>query len=152
MGCLNISDAYCTAPPSFKRYGGRITCLQALHAASLTPHAVFLAFTFMTPQGHVFAGWITFSAFEEEGGTVAQVQVLLRAFDFAYELGFRLGASKSENRFWEQTLLALAAHFGVDEPVRARSSVSMRACRGPSSGISGRTRRTVWWERGSRAA
>jgi len=74
----------------------------------------------MTPQGHVFAGWITFSAFEEEGCTVAQVQVLLRAFDFAYELGFRLGASKSENKFREQTLSALAAHSGADEPVRAR--------------------------------
>ena len=71
------------------------------------------SFTFMTPRGHVFAGWITFSAFEEEGCTVAQVEILLRAFDFAYELGFRLGAAKSENKFWEQTLSALAAHFGV---------------------------------------
>lgn len=78
------------------------------------------SFTFMTPQGHVFAGWITFSAFEEEGCTVAQVQILLRAFDFVYELGFRLGASKSENRFWEQTLSALAAHFGVHESVQTR--------------------------------
>lgn len=73
------------------------------------------SFTFMTPQGHVFAGWITFSAFQEESSTVAQVQVLLRAFDFAYEIGFRLGASKSENRFWVQTLKTLAAHFGVQE-------------------------------------
>jgi hypothetical protein len=75
------------------------------------------SFTFMTPQGHVFAGWITFSAFQDEGCTTAQVQVLLRAFDFAYELGFRLGASKSENRFWEQTLATLAAHFGVKEAI-----------------------------------
>ena len=78
------------------------------------------SFTFMTPRGHVFAGWITFSAFEEEGCTVAQVEILLRAFDFVYELGFRLGAAKSENKFWEQTLSALAAHFGVHEPVRTR--------------------------------
>src|SRR6478672_8793910 len=74
------------------------------------------SFTFMTPQGHVFAGWITFSAYEDDGSTIAQIQVLMRAFDFAYEVGFRLGASKSEDVFWQQTLSALAAHFGVHAP------------------------------------
>lgn len=78
------------------------------------------SFTFMTPQGHVFAGWITFSAYEEGGTTVAQVQLLIRAFDFAYEVGFRLGASKSENFFWQQTLSALAAHFDVYTPVEVQ--------------------------------
>ena len=42
----------------------------------------------------------------------------MRAFDFAYEIGFRLGASKSENAFWRRTLSALAAHFGVEAPVQ----------------------------------
>ena len=37
------------------------------------------SFTLMTPQGHMFAGWITFSAFEDDGETVAQAQVLMRA-------------------------------------------------------------------------
>lgn len=71
------------------------------------------SFTFMTPEGHMFAGWITFSAFEEDGATVAQSQVLIRANDPLYELGFRFGAAKTEDRFWEHTLLALAAHFGI---------------------------------------
>jgi hypothetical protein len=31
------------------------------------------------PAGHMFAGWITFSAAEEDGVTVAQCQVLMRA-------------------------------------------------------------------------
>jgi hypothetical protein len=54
----------------------------------------------------------------EEGGVVfAQVQVLLRASDPLYELGSRLGANNSENIFWQHTLLALAAHFGVHESV-----------------------------------
>lgn len=45
------------------------------------------SFTFMTPQGHPFAGWITFSAFQEEGSpTVAQVQVLIRASDPVHEM------------------------------------------------------------------
>ena len=76
------------------------------------------SFTFMTPQGHMFAGWITFSAYEEEGGTIAQIEMLVRANDPAYELGFRLGASRSENTFWQYTLAALAAHFGVVESVQ----------------------------------
>ena len=30
------------------------------------------SFTLMTPQGHMFAGWITFSATEDDGDTVAR--------------------------------------------------------------------------------
>ena len=78
------------------------------------------SFTFMTPQGHTFAGWITFSAFEEDGDTVVQAQMLCRANDFAYEIGFRLGASKAENTFWQRTLSSLAAHFEVTEPVQTQ--------------------------------
>jgi hypothetical protein len=69
-------------------------------------------FTLMTPQGHMFAGWITFSTYEEKGAVFAQVQVVVRASDPLYELGFRLGAGKAENIFWQHTLLALAALFG----------------------------------------
>src|SRR5712692_2984736 len=47
------------------------------------------SFTFMTPPGHTFAGWITFSAYEEENIAVAQAQLLIRAFDPVYEFGFR---------------------------------------------------------------
>jgi hypothetical protein len=79
------------------------------------------SFTFMTPPGHVFAGWITFSAYEEDGTTIAQVSMLIRAFDPVYEFGFRfLGASKQEDKFWQQTLAALAAQFGVSEPVETQ--------------------------------
>src|SRR2546428_3545883 len=76
------------------------------------------SFTFMNPEGHMFAGWITFSAYEEDGCTVAQIELLVRANDPAYELGFRLGGSRSENKFWQYTLAAMAAHFGVVEPVQ----------------------------------
>ncbi len=73
-----------------------------------------VSFSFMTPQGHMFAGMITFSAMEETGSTVAQVQALMRANDPFYELTFRLGfGHKMEDDFWRQTLEALAAHFGV---------------------------------------
>lgn len=71
------------------------------------------SFSFMTPAGHMFAAIITFSAYEEDG-TVAQVQALIRANDPLYELLLRLGIGhKMEDEFWQETLRALAAHFGV---------------------------------------
>ncbi len=78
------------------------------------------SFTLMTPQGHTFAGWITFSSYKEDDCTVAQAQVLLRSYDPIYEIAFRFGASKAEDSFWKRTLASLAAHFGVDTPVEAQ--------------------------------
>src|SRR5919201_1144915 len=75
------------------------------------------SFTLMTPQGHMFAGWITFSALETGGETVAQAQVLMRASDPIFELGLTLGGHRQEDRFWQQTLRALAAHFGHEAEV-----------------------------------
>jgi hypothetical protein len=72
------------------------------------------SFSFMTPDGHMFAGMITFSA-EEDDGTLVQIQVLIRASDPIYEIGCRLGiVHRSEDAFWRQTLENLAAHFDVD--------------------------------------
>lgn len=70
------------------------------------------SFTFMTPQGHPFAGWITFSATEHDADTVAQVQVLMRASDPIFELALGLGVHEQENRIWVRTLKRLAARFG----------------------------------------
>ena len=79
------------------------------------------SFTLMTPQGHVFAGWITFSALERDGDTVAQAQVLMRASDPIFELGLAMGGHRQEDRFWHQTLTALAAHF--QQPVEVETKV-----------------------------
>ena len=78
------------------------------------------SFTFMTPQGHMFAGWITFSAAEENGVTTAQAQVLMRAHDPLAEVGLMLGGHRMEDRFWESTLEALARHFGVEGRVQTQ--------------------------------
>jgi hypothetical protein len=75
------------------------------------------SFTFMTPEGHMFAGWITFSASEEDGVTAAQVHILMRAHDPLSELGLTFGGHKLEDRFWEETLAGLARHFGVEGEV-----------------------------------
>jgi len=71
------------------------------------------SFTLMTPQGHMFAGWITNSAFEREGTTIVQSQVLMRANDPLYEVGMIFGGHGKEDKFWQQTLQSLAAHLGA---------------------------------------
>jgi hypothetical protein len=70
------------------------------------------SFSFMTPQGHMFAGMITFSADQEMNPVSGAEQ------DPIYEIGFRLGLLKQEDIFWKQTLTALAGFFGVqgEEP------------------------------------
>ncbi len=81
------------------------------------------SFTLMTPQGHMFAGWITFSA-ESAGNasdpavsaarpTVIQAQLLMRANDPLYELAMTLGGHRKEDQFWVQTMTALAKHLGA---------------------------------------
>ncbi|MBA2640696.1 MAG: hypothetical protein H0U77_12085 [Nocardioidaceae bacterium] len=70
------------------------------------------SFTLMTPQGHMFAGWITFSATECAGETVAQAQVLMRASDPIFELGLTMGGHEQEDRFWQHTLSSVASAVG----------------------------------------
>ena len=61
----------------------------------------------------MFAGWITFSAFAEEGVTHAQAQVLMRASDPMYELGMTFGGHGKEDKHWQHTLRSLAEHLGA---------------------------------------
>lgn len=84
------------------------------------------SFTFMTPQGHPESGWVSFTAFEEHGNTVAQVKGFARANDPVYELGFRLMGSREQERIWTHVLESLAQHFGVPGWVRMDKS-----CAGP---------------------
>ena len=81
------------------------------------------SFTFMTPEGHMLSGWITFSGFEEGGATVAQVQVLVRANDPLWEILMRLIGFKKEDKFWLATLDSLARHFGVSGHTQMTATV-----------------------------
>ena len=81
------------------------------------------SFTLMTPQGHMFAGWITFSAFDDGGVTAAQAHVLMRASDPLYEMGMTFGGHRQEDRHWVHTLRSLAAAFGVEGEVDDRERV-----------------------------
>jgi hypothetical protein len=75
------------------------------------------SFTFMTPAGHGYAGFINFSGFVEGEDTYAQVQPLLRANDPIYEVGMPIMMNRMEDRFWHQTLRNIGAHFGVEADV-----------------------------------
>jgi hypothetical protein len=80
------------------------------------------SFTLMTPQGHMFAGWITFSAERPAAETAVQAQVLMRANDPLYELAMTFGGHRKEDVFWAQTLTALGAYLGAtDVPVTTRT-------------------------------
>jgi hypothetical protein len=70
------------------------------------------SFAFMTPEGHQFAAWITFSAYLDDPAPVIQVQSLMRASDPLYELSMPIVGHRMEDRFWVATLQALAARFG----------------------------------------
>jgi hypothetical protein len=103
------------------------------------------SFSLMTPEGHPFSGWITFSSFEDEGTTTAQAQVLMRANDPLYEMGLRMGGHKMEDEIWRKTLENLAAHFGVDEPVETNV-----VCVDPR--LQWRQYRNIWHNAGIRSA
>lgn len=74
-------------------------------------------FTYITPQGHPFAGWITFSAFEEGETTFAQIHLLIRPNDPIYEAAFFVFGSRAEDKMWQHTLRQLAAHLGTTADV-----------------------------------
>jgi hypothetical protein len=81
----------------------------------LVIYADDISFSFMTPEGHPFAGPLTFSAHTDENGfTVAQVQELTRASDPFWELAMMVPVlgERMQNDIWRSTLANLAKHFG----------------------------------------
>jgi anti-anti-sigma factor len=71
------------------------------------------SFSFMTAEGHMLSGWITFSCFRANAATIIEVHPLFRASDPLMELGFRLGAAAQEDLFWHETLGNLARRLGT---------------------------------------
>jgi hypothetical protein len=91
---------------------------QTLSTGVMVIYADAESFTFMTPEGHMFAAWITFSSFRDGLTTVVQIEVLLRANDPMYEVSMALIGHRQENAFWSATLHNLAGRFGVDATAR----------------------------------
>jgi hypothetical protein len=96
----------------------------ALHTGVLVIYADDESFSFMSPEGHPFAGPLTFSSYadEEDGVTVVQVQELTRASDPFWELMMHtpILGERMQNEIWRSTLRNIATHFGVDAPVETR--------------------------------
>ncbi|MGH8931866.1 MAG: hypothetical protein ACRDZO_14890 [Egibacteraceae bacterium] len=93
----------------------------AMTTGVLVLYADDVSFTVMTPQGHQFSGFNTFSAEQDRGVTVAQIQALVRASDPIYELGMPVVGHRAEDAFWTSTLQSVAAHFGAQgNPVELR--------------------------------
>jgi len=76
------------------------------------------SFTFITPQGHPEAGWVTFSSFKEGDSTIVQIQGLARAGDPVYELAFRIAGSKLQQGIWTHVLQSMLKHLNVDGQVQ----------------------------------
>jgi hypothetical protein len=89
----------------------------------LVIYADDVSFSFMSPEGHPFAGPLTFSAHTDESGfTVAQVQELTRASDPFWELAMMMPVlgERMQNDIWRATLRNLAKHFGVEATVESK--------------------------------
>jgi hypothetical protein len=109
--------------PKSATFYGSITAIQAGDVAPLTASGITTgvlviyaddtSFTYMTPEGHMFAGMITFSARSEpDRGTVAEIRMLVRPADVLWVMVWPIGKGM-EGTFWKGTLTNLAAAHDV---------------------------------------
>jgi Domain of unknown function (DUF1990) len=108
--------------PKSATFYGSITSIEAGDVAPLTAGGVTTgvlviyaddtSFTYMTPEGHMFAGMITFSARHEQSGTVAEIRMLVRPADPFWVIVWPVGRGM-EGKFWKGTLTNLASSRGV---------------------------------------
>jgi anti-anti-sigma factor len=78
------------------------------------------SFTFITPQGHPEAGWITFSVDEREDSVYVQIQGLVRSSDPFFEVAFKLAGSKFQETIWKHVLSSLAKYLDVEDDVQMK--------------------------------
>lgn len=101
-------------PGAVALLGGGLTAVMVLYSDEES-------FTYMTPEGHPFSGWITFSATsDDDGTTVAQAHLLIRANDPLWEAMMPVGLGRGEDMQWRRTLRNLAAYFGAKVMVETR--------------------------------
>lgn len=84
----------------------------AMATGVLVLYADDTSFTFITPEGHIFAAMITFSGEPGPDGTRAQIRMLVRTSDPLFELGWPF-IKRAEGDFWKGTLTNLAASHGI---------------------------------------
>ena len=108
--------------PKIGHFYGSVSAIQPGEVAALTGGGVAMgvmvlyaddtSFTFLTPEGHMFSGLITFSSERDENAaTTATISILLRCSDPLFESMWP-GLRRLEDRFWSTTLRNLAAAHG----------------------------------------
>jgi hypothetical protein len=121
--------------PSIARWRGAVTSLRPGDVAPISGGGVVTgvmvlyaddtSFTFLTPEGHMFAAMITFSGeISAEGSTVAQIRILLRTSDPLWEAMWPM-ARRGEDVIWPATLRNLAIDHGVSDPVLGSETVCL---------------------------
>lgn len=118
-------------PKSAKFYGS-ITSIEAGDVAPLTASGITTgvlviyaddtSFSYITPEGHMFAGMITFSARHERAGTVAEIRMLVRPADPFWVAVWPVGRGL-EGKFWKGTLTNLADSMGVTGAAASETTI-----------------------------
>ena len=109
--------------PKVGRFYGSVSAIQPGDVAPLASgpmatgvlvlYADETSFSFLTPEGHMFASMITFSGETAlEGSTVATIRILLRCSDPLFEAAWP-ALRRGEDYFWPHTLRNLGAAHGV---------------------------------------
>jgi anti-anti-sigma regulatory factor len=106
-----VSILHLAGPGGMNYPGG----LPFIATGVLVIHANEDSFAFLSVEGHMIAGMITFTSYKDANGfTVIQLKALGRASDPLYELIFRLGLGHAiEDGFWIKSLQKLAICFGA---------------------------------------
>ncbi|WP_431799205.1 hypothetical protein [Microbacterium kunmingense] len=119
--------------PRMGRFHSSLSTLQpgdvtALTAGGVTTGVMVLyaddtSFTFLTPEGHMFAAMITFSAESDAAAhTIARISMLLRCSDPLFESMWPL-ARRGEDLFWPEVLRNLGRAHGVTDVTVAERTV-----------------------------
>lgn len=124
---LELKSNFPAFQPSFNKFyplgagiePGEITLIESMTPGGPVATGVMilysddLSFTFMTPEGHPEAGFVSFTAYGADNGTIAQIAGLTRANDPLFELAFHTVGSKIQKGIWIHVLTSLALHYGV---------------------------------------
>src|SRR4051812_32552615 len=97
----------------------------------------------MTPRGHMFAGWPTFSAAQRDEQTVGETRVLMPASGPLFEVTLALGGHRAEYKFWSQTLGTWPLTSLSSPGSEGRRCASTTGARGHAGAASGGHRQFV---------
>ena len=102
-------------------------------------------FSFMTIQGHILAGWITFRCFVDQSDVIIEINPLFRSADPLMDAGFRLGAASQEDSFWHDTLENLARRLELEGEVSQEDVLI-------DQGVNWRRASNLWYSAAIRSA